>query len=165
MKKTIILILCTVLLCAMLGCSNGGNTDEYKVEFTVDGTVYTFTGGYNNLDNPPEGCLSGGASAILIKATPEGAVNTDSYVLIGIGENSVGIYIETSSDIWFSSHTPDFSDAAVEDLNLEITTLQVVGGEISGTFSGTVNDGGDTKALTNGLFRVRRIADNSFVLN
>jgi len=154
----VILIISPVLF---TGCFGGGDPD-YSVEFTLDGTDYSFTKG-ENIGIIPEGC-----KITNVTRTDIFAVNEDlpfQTVVFKIPGTTAGTFhdIIDSSIFQFNMdlrthYIDDISTA--DDFTVEIIEYGEVGGVIRGTFSGTVKDTFDTECpVTDGYFEVIRRDD------
>ena len=177
MKLSHILIL--ILVAAALvftGCDSagtgGGGSVDYKVEFKLDGTEYSLTGGYNDLSGPPEGAYQSveAATYTLIFATPAAASDKSESLEICIPDTETGTYLDadyTAGFGWDFDYDGVFyeADPGANDFSIRLTTIEPVGGVIEGTFSGTastpaIGDDG-TYSITDGFFRVTRLADDA----
>jgi hypothetical protein len=176
MKLTHILIL--ILVAAALvftGCfsagTGGGGSVDYKVEFKLDGTQYSLTGGYNDLSGPPEGAYQSYelATYTLMYATPAGASDHSEFLKICIPGTETGTYwdADPGSFGWDFDYDGVFYEADPDenDFSISLTRIEPVGGVIEGTFSGTASTPNDTSdgtySITDGFFRVKRLADDA----
>jgi predicted small secreted protein len=177
MKLSHILIL--ILVAAALvftGCDSagtgGGGDVDYKVEFKLDGTQHSLTGGYNDLSGPPEGAYQSieAATYTLIGATPAGASDTSEFLGICIPDTETGTYLDANYSAgfeWYFDYAGVFyeADPGAKDFSIRLTKIEPIGGVIEGTFSGTASTpgvtGDGTYSITNGFFRVKRLEDDA----
>jgi predicted small secreted protein len=156
--------------CDSAGAGGGGDVD-YKVEFKLDGTEYSLTGGYNDLSGPPEGAYQSveAATYTLICTTPAGASDKSESLEICIPATETGPYRDADYSFGFGW---DFkydsvsyeADPGADDFSISLTKIESVGGVIEGTFSGTASippDDDGTYSITDGFFRVKRLEDDA----
>jgi predicted small secreted protein len=171
LSHIVILILVAAALvftgCDSAGTGGGGDVD-YKVEFKLDGTQYSLTGGYNDLSGPPEGAYKSreAATYTLMYATPAGASDTSEFLEICIPGTETGTYQDGTAGFGWDFNYDGVvyeADPGKNDFSISLTKIEPVGGVIEGTFSGTASTppGGETYSITDGFFRVTRLEDDA----
>jgi hypothetical protein len=142
-------------------CGNGGSEGGLVSGFTINGDGYnnqTFTvtalpvlsyGTYSSVDN----------STIIIAGQSDPSLSIGGY----FDGTSAGLQNSTDNNIGLGLGINDMSYAADEDLVINVTQYEGVGGSIKGTFSGTFlrYDGTNliTVTVTNGYFNLIRNPD------
>lgn len=164
-KPVILFLLFLTLLFWACGDDDAATAD-LSVSFTANGTDFTWTKGFSE----PEfgGVAFGnaiGTIGTIIHAMPTVAAYSngapDSYILFSIEGVSAGTYIlnHSTSDAFMDLVLPGGLNYSATNLTVTVTAYGAVGGVISGTFSGFLDDG---SPLTGGTFTVRRLADSTF---
>ena len=164
--NTIILII--IISIFYMGCDSSGggdDTPDYKVEFTINGTTYTFTDAHDDPDDVSEGCIKSGTKTFIVSDNEE---TPDRYTYFTIPGTSSGTFNDTAGPLAFELVIPAGNnflddDTTADDFTFNITEFGEVDGVIKGTFSGTVKEIGtaNTYPLTDGVFEVKRKADDS----
>ena len=177
-KTLLVLIMLFITIILLMGCNGAGNNGEgaYAISFTMDGTNYSFTKGYDDINGLPEGSYDGDLADpdTFFAAVPEDATNnTDSYVIINVFGGEEGSYEEKSTDspgnvmvyVKINGEVVSENDDGGDLFSLEITQeAEAIGDAYVGTFEGTVSTDDSPKStyeITNGYFKVERIADGS----
>ena len=175
MKKYFSGVFLTALFFSFLfiACSDSGgaDSDSYIISFKIDGTLYEFTSGYNDVSGQPEGNDYNGTNSYFA-AVPSGSANNDDvFVMIRVNGTTTGLYDDSGDDndlnFYYCFNTANHrwkdDDSAVADFTMIITKYEEIGGILEGTFEGPVinNDTSATAILTDGYFHVERIADGS----
>jgi hypothetical protein len=133
-----------------------------------EGTVYEWRLGLTMYEAEAFGnVITNGGSATLLLATPDvetGKTTPDNYVAIVIYGSSTGEYKTVPDDTLSGRYVINGERWDFSAITLRITKFEEVGGVIEGTFSGTIlTPLSEPVALVDGQFRVKRIADNSFL--
>ena len=145
------------------GCDSDSSEDSaYKIEFTLDGTLYSFTGGYDDPSGVAEGCMRDGGDTFI---AARNVADTSSKIFLRFETTTpdIGTYNDTSpinfsfnSDVWYND-----SISGSSDFKFIITEYGDVGGVIRGTFTGTATNDSNEYLVENGFFEVKRKPDNS----
>ena len=134
----------------------------YYIKFKVDGVQKNYDKGLTDVEEKPFG-IQWTENSTEIWANPNVVSNGDQIeclyiitLLLDVGTESTDgiVYYVTEADVWYSSTS----------YTVTITTYESVGGVIEGTFSAEVtteDPPNDTKVITDGEFRVKRLADNT----
>jgi hypothetical protein len=160
-------------------------TVQYGMSFSLDGTKVVLTAGIVNSadatlneqygNGVPLAALNGGdtlgavalAEQLDMADPPAAGAGTEASLMFAwaAGDPGPGTFDGTTAA--FNYMTTDYLAAAgaftatPTTLVAEITALGAVGGDVVGTFSGTVVDTNDaTPALTDGFLKARRVADD-----
>ncbi len=174
MKKYSMGIIFIISSLILMSCSDsGGSSDSspYIIKFRINGTLYEFSNGYNDINGNSEGNDYNTITSY-IAAVPSGAANNDDvFVMIRVNGTDVGTFDDSGNDndlnFYYcfngATHRWKDDDTAVADFTLTITKYDDVGGVIEGTFEGPVanSDTLATADLTDGYFYVERVADES----
>lgn len=162
-------------MCTMTACFDNSSDDngcsDCVISFTMDGTSYSFTKGYNDISGPPEGSIDDTETTPVytyLAAVPSDATDQSEYVMIMFflkdgGNETDGIIGYNEEAIIFQSRidgTVYDDDINTEDFEITITENSGdVGSTIEGTFEGSLGNG---TSISNGYFKVERVADNTF---
>jgi hypothetical protein len=155
-----------ILFGFFISCDNAGGLSGYYIYAELDGTAYEWKLGLTNIvvDSFGSVITTEPPDSTLLFATPDvetGVSEPDNYVWIGFAGTTTGAY--SISDMRAASYTINDIGWRFTDITLVVTTFESVGGVITGTFSGTIEDeGANTMAVENGQFNVIRAPDDSF---
>lgn len=153
----IIMVLILSIALMLNGCGGSKHNDlaDY-VKVTYDGTTYTFTSGPSApLDGTAYGgfTTSGGRTYIIGTSSPVTTLHPFA--------SGSGIIIRFSGDN-YEIASADFiltgAELSIDTFTVSITKYEAVGGEITGTFSGTVLEDAESKPIS-GSFKVKRESD------
>ena len=169
MKKCtwIMTVVCIVSLAILFfnGCPNtnsGTTTDSYYIKFKLDGVQMNFDKGLTDVEENPFG-IQWTDDSTEIWANPNVVSNghQTEYIYIltplldsGTESNTFSVEYKTEAGDTYRSTS----------YTVTITTYESEEGVIEGTFSATVESvvpNGPPKEITEGEFRVKRIADNT----
>ena len=165
------LTVCLALI--MTGCGSGGAGDGggYFVSFTAGGTDYVLTRGYTDtdvFDTGANGAKHSSLDVYYITASGESVAAMDQgpYFAFRLEVNTPGTYDTTGTDVsvgFTPDGTTDYYDDSTLDFTLTLDSFGSVGGVITGTFSGVLEEYGTGTPLTisNGYFYVERLADGA----
>ena len=168
MKYLVLFIFIITCLFLLSSCEESGTGDTHIIKFRLNGTLYEFTSGYNDMNGNPEGNDYNGTNSYFAAVPSDAANNDDVFVMIrvtgtasgiyddSVDDNDLNFYYTTTSNKWKDSNT-------VADFSMTITKYEAVGGVIEGTFQGDLidDDSPATATLTDGYFYVERVADGS----
>lgn len=167
MKTVRSLFLIAIIAVVFTGCF-GGSGPSYRVEFTLNGTDYSFTEAYDISRTVAEGCKDDDGYKTLIIGK---SADSNNYAYLNIPGITTGYFhdLADSSIFYFAVASGDsFRDKSdtADDFTVTITEYGDVGELIRGTFSGNVTEYNTeiTYPLTDGYFEVIRRADGSIVL-
>jgi hypothetical protein len=154
-----------VLLGFFISCDNAGGLSGYYIYAVIGGTEYEWKLGLTIFEDDAYGSVItiGDPDRTFLFATPyveTGDFAPDNHAWIVFEGATTGTY--SISDV--SQAYYDINDVRWDftDITLVVTTFEDIGGVISGTFSGTVEDeGSNTMTVENGQFNVIRITDNT----
>jgi hypothetical protein len=180
MKKYTIYVFLLVAVVGFLfffagSCSKG---NDYYVKFTMDGEEVEFGLGLSDKEKNAFANVIGapGDGYTLFVATPVTAESTSmpsTFIQITIDGTDVGPYTypEPSTAYLYYQDAPN--SYSIISLSINVTSFGDVGGTIEGTFEAVVTEFSlqglkGVKAsqgipVTDGAFRVKRIADNTYV--
>ena len=134
----------------------------YYIKFKVDGVEKNFDKGFTDYEKEPFGNEIGGEGTALF-ATPDdetGDAEPDNYIWIDFNGVDTDTYPATFLNAEIGVYlTIGGVGTDNSDCTLQVTSYGAVDGTIEGTFSGLLSDG---STITDGEFRVLRIADNTF---
>jgi hypothetical protein len=177
MKIPVVVFLIVFSMFLFISCPFPGGGDKHPdhyIVFFIDGQRYFFGKGLIDIETGP---FAGrwGATHTTMFATPDTGtlddynnLNLSSYIKIGVEDwydnfndtpgNTGDIILEfldyydgatdTLYQLKFNINTPDTAT---------VTSNASVGGDITGTFSGTVESGGQELEITGGSFKVKRV--------
>jgi len=157
----IITVVCIASLSIFLftGCPTA-TTDTYYIKFKLDGVDKNFDKGLTDVEEKPFGVQNGFSNTDIFANPNVVSMGNEIECLyfntglhdVGTETNEVALSYVTEAGVLYEStaHT------------VTITTYESGGGVIEGTFSATVHNAisGD-KEITEGEFRVKRIADDT----
>ena len=170
-KRISCALIVIIALSMLSACTpdEGGAAVDYKIEFKMDGTEYSLTGGYNDPSGPPEGCIdTGGSNRIAIKATPAGTTDKDNNnVSIYLSGTTVGTYEADgqTSTMWSFLEGGEYYERDSGGISITLSVFEDVGGIIEGSFEGTAGtppDYSTSYSITDGFFRVKRLENDAF---
>ena len=150
------------LFCFAASC----DSESYYITFTLDGTAYECNYGATDVNEVAFGnVISGEGQIIFIGGASSYGASTeepDVGIRIMLNGTTTGTYV-------YGSHAMImiFADGVGYELVSGSVILTVAGeagsGTYEGTFSGVVMDEGENSLnLSNGSFRVQRLADNTY---
>lgn len=166
-SKSILIVVLTGLILLMSTACSGGNSSDYRIEFTVDGsTHYVFREAYGDSSEVALGAYRSSDSATYMLAETDA---DGEWVMLKVSGSSAGSYEDSAGDRLFkfysgsvNSHEDNTTQAG--DFTITITRYSVIGGVIEGTFSGTSEEytigmtgttyTGTTHEITDGSFTV-----------
>ena len=150
-----------VLFGFFISCDNAGGLSGYYIYSLIGGTAYEWRLGYTDIEDDAFGYVERGPNRTWLIATPDvetGAPAPENYAEIVFEGATTGTY--SISDMGPSFYSINDVRWDFTDITLVVTTFEDVGGVISGTFSGTVEDEGtNTMTVENGQFNVIRTPD------
>jgi hypothetical protein len=135
----------------------------YYVSFEADGTPVILTeGAVPSVTTYEQAYGYKTKSGFTVGASEEG--NSNHVIRLFFQGETTGTYGDPDCSCVYYTDYPDTYYASefylAHDLTITVTELGEVGGVISGTFSGTLEDVADTEMIiTNGEFRVLREVD------
>ena len=152
-----------ILFGFFMSCDTGG-LSGYYIYAELDGTAYEWRLGLTLFEDDAYGTVvTGDPNRTLLIATPNvetGEAPPDNYMWIVFEGATTGTY--SVSDVTPAGYMINNVYWEFTDITLVVTTFEDVGGVISGTFSGTLEDEGtNTMTVENGQFNVIRAPNNS----
>ncbi len=146
-------------------CDNTGNGDSYYISFNFSDEEYEYTLGLTEVEEHAwVSQVSAFSEADLyFFAAPNvetGLTEPDDYMLIiviNVEVDAIGSY--TTVNVYYRKDGITYTSTTA---SVEITVYGAVDETVEGTFSATVNAGGPSIEITNGSFRTKRIADNTY---
>ena len=163
------IVISMVLFGFFVSCDTAGGLSGYYIYTEFTGSAYElkleWKLGPTNVDANACGWVwTGDPNETHIMATPDvitGESEPYNYIYIRIDGTTTGTY--SISDVSFRYNIGDLGAWVFTDITLEVTVFEDVGGVISGTFSGTVENLLNSSTLTveNGQFNVIRAPDDS----
>jgi len=157
-----VLVISLMLFGFSISCDNGGS---YYINALLDDTAYEWKLGFTVLAGDAFGFVrTGSPDTTTLIATPDvetGVSQPENYVEIRFEGNTIGTY--ATSDIIIALYHINGVDWLFTDITVVVTTFEDVGGVITGTFSGTIDEEETTNTMTvtDGQFRVIRVPDDS----
>ena len=134
----------------------------YYIKFKVDGVQKNYDKGLTDVEEKPFG-IHWIENSTEIWANPNVVSNGDQIEQLLFGTSLIDVGTETE-DYMFEYVTETGDIYRATSRTVTITTYESVGGVIEGTFSATVENifpPGDLKEITEGEFRVKRIANDT----
>lgn len=159
-----IFIMSLILSGFFLSCDNAR---EYYIKALIDGTEYDWKLGLTEIEDDAFGMVETGTpdttSLFATPAVETGLTEPFNYVDIRFAGTTVGTY--TIFDMMGANYHLNGVGWNFTDITFEVTTFEGVGGVIIGTFSGTIEESGDSNTMTveDGQFRVIRVPDDMFI--
>ncbi len=138
-----------------------GDIPVSLISFTMDGTQYLFTEGYDGAGGAEGSFRYNGDTFLAARSADNSSVSiylrfrTTSPIAGTFTDGSTSPCFSFSNDTWYH----DNSD--LDDFTFIITEYGDVGGVIKGTFSGQIQQPAPPRAITNGIFVIERKADNT----
>ena len=153
-----------VLFGFFLSCDNAGDLYGHYIYAQLDNIAYEWKLGFTNVDDDAFGMTESDVTALL--ATPDVGISDEeanNFVFIVFEGITTGTY-SISDLINESQYRINGVSWYFTDITLVVTTFEDVGGVITGTFSGTVEDVGTTNTMTvkDGQFNVLRVPISDF---
>jgi hypothetical protein len=171
MKHIRFLLALPLLMFISLFIVGGSCTDtspQYYVTFSADGQSVTFDKGITVTDDEAFVVQDYAQGATYIYAGSESVSDTsnlpDNYILIRVFTTDTGTWQLLASilTVWYYVDGTEYGAFVDGDTTtVTITKYGEVGDTIEGTFSSKVRDNGNTIEITDGQFRVKRVADDS----
>ena len=149
-----------------------GGSDDYYITFKVDGVSKTFDKGFTDYESAPFGNLVDlYGDLFAMYATPDeetGESWPDNYISIMFRGTSTGTYSDTlEASLYYREYGSGWWEGGpVDDIIITVTKYDDMGGVVEGTFSTTIIDEiseSITREITEGKFRVKRIADDTLI--
>lgn len=167
MKKSIIIhALVLIFLVFVAGCSDDdANLPAYYIAFKIDGQAKVFGASFGEAEygNIPFGNASSSDVTVLFAQPVQTYLSNgepDNYLFINHEGTNVGTYTALDSEISYAENGTGYESIA---LTLSVTEYGAVGGVIAGTFTASVtNSGNPLRQITDGSFRLLRLADDTF---
>jgi hypothetical protein len=139
-----------------------------KTFLSADGQLVTFNNGLTTVNDEPFAVQDTVQGTTYIYAGSEGVSDTlnlpDDYLLIRVFTTGTGSWhlLANILTVWYSVDDTQYGVFVDGDTTtITITKYGEVGETIEGTFSSIVRDNGNTIEITDGQFRVKRVADDS----
>jgi hypothetical protein len=158
-----VIVIPLILFGFFLSCDNTSGLSGYYIYAEIDGTAYEWKLGLTIIEDDAFGTVdTGDPVTTILLATPNvetGDTEPDNYVWIAFEGTITGTY--TISDMSGSGYEINDVSWTFSDITLVVTTFEGVGGVITGTFSGTVENNGSTMNVENGQFNVVRAPNDS----
>jgi hypothetical protein len=161
--KPVFCLLAMFGLFMAISCDNSPSS-SYFINFTLDGTNYSFKKGIGDVNSNAFGNIyTSGTPGTRMCATLDNPADfkaANSYAFIHLSSGTTaGTYDQSIATITLSIPAYYYSVTC----SLTITEYGDIGQPIKGSFTGTfTNDGGATTVNGSGTFSVLRIADEAF---
>lgn len=157
MKRLLTFLVFITLSMLLITCDQAGNENDI-VQFKMDGVTVTLRLGFLETESIPMIERVGDTSILFAADEVTDYDEPNAYTLISWIESGTGTF---SAD--FDYYNYDDAISLAGTVTLVVDEWSDVGGYCTGTFSGTVQDGGTIDvAITNGIFNVKRVADDTF---
>jgi hypothetical protein len=159
------LVIPLILVGFFISCDTAGGLSGYYIYALLDDTEYEWKLGLTNIVDDAFGFVQTDiVDSTVLFATPDvetGAAEPDNYVWIEFEGKKTGTF--SMSDVINTGYTINGVEWDFTDITLVVTVYEDVGGVIQGTFTGTIEESGDTNTMTveNGQFNVIRVEDNA----
>ena len=143
---------------------NGDSLPAYYIIFKVDGEIKTFDKGFTGYESNPFGNATtdnGGASVLWASPDETTPFDADNYIKIYLFGIIQGTYTGSSEVLQLGYLVGGTLYNSAEEVSVTITKYDDVGGVIEGTFYGTVTFTVEDKIITEGKFKVKRVADGT----
>ena len=158
-----------IVIALFTGCpSKNGGEESYYIKATLDGTVHEWVYGRTDIEPAAFGTFHSSetiGTEMLAQPTETSSEEPqpDNFVHFYVLSPLTSPASYTISDFKYKYYWLNGADWEFTSLVFEITKYGSVGGTIEGTFSGTIDEylGSGTKAVTDGQFIVKRIADDT----
>jgi hypothetical protein len=168
MKKARLLVLLLIPLVAigiLISCDNGVTRSGYFIFATIVTTEYDWKHGVSGVSDDAFGEIIDIASGdTLLFASPTVVVGEpDNYVWFEFNGITTGTY--DLSDMLDASYRIEGEYWDFLTLSLTVNKYEDVGGDIEGTFAGTIENEAGTiqRVVYGGQFRVVRVANEAFI--
>jgi hypothetical protein len=153
------------LFCFAASCDSEGSS--YYIRFTLDGTAYDLSKGATDINAVAFGNIVNIEGSIIFMGGTSDAITSeqepDQGIMIMLNGTTAGTYslVEEDEEALVMIILDGTGYDAVSG-SIVVTVVGEVGGAIEGTFSGTFTGGEASATLTNGSFRVQRLADDTY---
>ena len=172
MKYIRFLFVLSLIIFTSLFFIGGSCTDtsiQNDVVFTVDGQPVTFDKGILDSEDEPFAVQDTILGYTYIYASPESASDIlnlpDNYILIRVLTTDTGSWqlaaVVILAVMYYEDGVQYIAITPGDTTTITITKYGDVGDTIEGTFSSQVRDNGNTIEITDGQFKVKRVADDS----
>lgn len=166
-KKHAVYLVLLLVFTFVAGCSDDdAGLPEYYMAFKIDGQARVFGASFGEAEfgNKPFGCYITDDDETFLFAQPVQTYYSNSaptnYLMIGINGSGTGTYTGLVGEFDYIENGQTYND---HSFSLTITGYDAAGGVIEGTFFASVsNDGEPLRQITDGSFRLLRLADNTF---